>query len=437
MFRRLAFWLLLFLVFTVPWEYLYRVDDMTMVSRAVGVVVAGAWALAALAAGRLRRPGSLLVLMALFVAWCLASIVWSVDSELSIRQAITYLQLLMLAVILWDLVQTERELRLTLQAYVLGSWVVVARLVETYLTGDVMRRFTVGEFNQNTLGLVLALALPMAWYLASSARARRAAGESDLTLYLSLPNLAFIPSALFAIFLTSSRAALLGGLLGLGYMALSLRHARWGWRLAAVGAAAVIAVYGWRFIPEQSLDRYSSTTTELSEGDWNGRLPIWEEGLRMIEDNWLVGVGARAFVTGAVQTGNAPHNLVISMLAELGLIGFGLFAAILGTAAALALRQPGTAAMWLTLLVVWFLNAITHNYEDKKVTWMLFMLIAIGAALRQTQSQRQPAPALHRAAAPAPAPAPAPALALASAEPELPHDARPIARTSAALSRST
>ena len=45
MLRSLAFWLMLFLVFTVPWEYLYRVDDMTMVSRAVGVVVAGAWAL--------------------------------------------------------------------------------------------------------------------------------------------------------------------------------------------------------------------------------------------------------------------------------------------------------------------------------------------------------------------------------------------------------
>src|SRR5512145_2637576 len=69
MLRRLAFWLLFFLVFTVPWEYLYRVDDMTMVSRAVGVVVAGVWALAALAAGRLRPPGTLLVLMALFVAW--------------------------------------------------------------------------------------------------------------------------------------------------------------------------------------------------------------------------------------------------------------------------------------------------------------------------------------------------------------------------------
>jgi O-antigen ligase len=399
MFRRVAFWLLLFLVFTVPWEYLYRVDDMTMVSRAVGVVVAGAWALAAVAAGRLRRPGTLLVLMALFVAWCVASLVWTLNAEHTIRQAITYVQLLVLAVILWDLVQTERELRLTLQAYVLGSWVVVVRLVQTYLTGDVMRRFTVGEFNQNTLGLVLCLALPMAWHLASTARSLR---EKDLTVRLRLANLAFIPGALFAIFLTSSRAALIGALLGLGYMALSLRHARWGWRLAAVAAAVGIAVFGWRYIPEQSLARYESTTTELSEGDWNGRLPIWEEGLRLIDENWLVGVGAAAFSTGAVETGNAPHNLVLSLLAELGIVGFGLFMIILATAAGLALRTRA-AAMWLTLLVVWFLNAITHNYEDKKVTWMLFMLIAIGAALRQPQGLRQPAPARREAEAAAPA----------------------------------
>lgn len=397
--RRLAFWLLLLLVFTVPWEYLWRVGEMTMVSRAIGVVAAGAWLLAAAAAGRVRQPGLLLGLMAAFVAWTGASILWSLDSTLSGDQAFTYLQLLVFAVILWDLIQSERDLRLTLQAYVLGSWVVVLRMVETYLTGDMMRRFTVGEFNQNTLGLVLALALPMAWHLAS-----RAGAGPDPTARLRLVNLAFIPGAIFAIFLTSSRAALLGALLGLGYMALSLRHARWGWRVAAAVGAVAIAVLGWRFIPEQSLERYESTAAELSEGDWNGRLPIWEEGLRLVEHNWLVGVGAAAFATGAVETGNAPHNLVISLLAELGVIGFSLFAAILAAAAALALRQPGSAAMWTTLLVVWFLNAITHNYEDKKVTWMLFMLIAISASLRHARPARRlapaPAPALRRTPAP-------------------------------------
>lgn len=394
--RRLAFWSLLFLVFTVPWEYLYRVDDTTMVTAALGVGVAGLWLLAAVTAGRVRMPGGMLVLMGLFVAWNAATILWSVDVERTIGQARTYLQLLVLAAILWDLVQTERELRMTLQAYVLGSWVVVVRLLETYLAGDMMRRFTVGEFNQNTLGLVLCLALPMAWHLASTARSVR---EPDPSVRLRLLNLAFVPGALFAIFLTSSRAALVGALLGLGYMALSLRHARWGWRLAAVGAAVAIAVFGWRYIPEQSLDRYASTTTELSEGDWNGRLPIWEEGVRLFEANWLVGVGAQAFVSAAVETGNAPHNLVLALLAELGVIGFALFAAIFGAAGWLALRQPGMAAMWTTLLVVWFLNAITHNYEDKKVTWMLFMLVAIGDGVRRTVPAARRARALRRPAA--------------------------------------
>jgi O-antigen ligase len=393
--RRLAFWSLLFLVFTVPWEYLYRVDDTTMVTAALGVWVAGLWLLAAVAGGRVRVPGLMLVLMGLFVAWNGATILWSVDAERTIGQARTYLQLLVLATILWDLVQTERELRMTLQAYVIGSWYVVFRLVETYLTGDMMRRFTVGEFNQNTLGLVLCLALPMAWHLASTTRSLR---EPDPSVRLRLLNLAFIPGALFAIFLTSSRAALLGALLGLGYMALSLRYARWGWRLAAVFAAVALAVFGWRYIPEQSLDRYASTTTELSEGDWNGRLPIWEEGVRMFEANWLVGVGAQAFVSAAVETGNAPHNLVLALLAELGVIGFVLFAAILAGAAWLALRQPGMAAMWLTLLVVWFLNAITHNYEDKKVTWILFMLVAIGYGVRHAAPAARRAPALRPAA---------------------------------------
>jgi hypothetical protein len=390
--RRLAFWSLLFLVFTVPWEYLYRVDDTTMITAALGVWVAGLWLLAAVAGGRVRAPGVMLVLLGLFVAWNGTTILWSVDVERSIGQSRTYFQLLVLAVILWDLVQTERELRMTMQAYIIGAWYVVFRLVETYLTGDMMRRFTVGEFNQNTLGLVLCLGLPMAWHLASTARSVR---EPDPSVRLRLLNLAFIPGALLAVFLTSSRAALLGSLLGLGYMALSLRHARWGWRLAAVGAAVAIAAFGWRYIPEESLDRYANTTSELSEGDWNGRLPIWQEGLRMIETNWFVGVGASAFSRGAVQSGHEPHNLVIQLFAELGVIGFGLFVVILGCAGWLALRQPGRAALWCTLLTVWLGNAITHDYVDKKITWILFMLVAISEALH-----RRTAPAARAARVP-------------------------------------
>jgi len=62
----------------------------------------------------------------------------------------------------------------------------------------------------------------------------------------------------------------------------------------------------------------------------------------------------------------------------------------------LALRQPrAAAAFWLTMLVVWLLNALTHNFEDRKVTWLLFGLIAVGARLWHS-----PAPAQRAAPAP-------------------------------------
>jgi hypothetical protein len=79
MLRRLAFWLLPFLVFTVPWEYLYRVDDMTICARAVGRgrgrPGAGRAPPDACAARLAARADGV------FVGWCLASIVWSIDSS--------------------------------------------------------------------------------------------------------------------------------------------------------------------------------------------------------------------------------------------------------------------------------------------------------------------------------------------------------------------
>jgi O-antigen ligase len=388
--RRLAFWLLLLTAFTVPWEYLVRVNEASMAGRASGVLLAGAWLLSAAIAGHVRRPGAIHVMMAAYVLWAALSTLWALEPGLSLLQVQTNVQLLLLAFIVWDLLDSERDLRLVLQAYVLGAWVCLLVLLHAFATGDAQRRFTVGEFNQNTLGLMLSLALPLAWHLASSARA-----HADPTVALRLSNLAFIPIATFGILLTSSRSSLLGALLSFGYMLLSLGRVRWSTRIAGVVVAVALAAWGWQFVPERSIERYEGTTSEVSQGDWNGRLPVWEEGLRMISENPLLGVGARNFTVGAVENGAAPHNLAIALLSELGLVGFALYAGILGIAAVVALRQSGNAAMWTTLLAVWLVNAITHNYEDKKVTWMIFGLIAASDGLRRVVALRRPAPALH------------------------------------------
>jgi O-antigen ligase len=182
-------------------------------------------------------------------------------------------------------------------------------------------------------------------------------------------------------------------------MALSLGGLRGGSRILIVSSAAAVAIYGVSLIPRESVDRLESTTVELSDGDWNGRLPIWQEALNMVEDRPLTGVGVSAFHTAAVKTNKAPHSLPLSLLAELGLVGFLLFGAILVGCAIVSLKQPPRVALfWLTMLGAWFVCAVTHNFEDKKITWLLFGLIAASDGLRSTGMAPRPEAATPPAA---------------------------------------
>jgi O-antigen ligase len=400
--RQLALWISWLLLFVVPWEYMYERGSLGTGVRLVGIGLAGVWMLSVLARASIRRPHGLHVPMVAFAFWCGASILWSLDPAASRDQVKTYLQLALLAVIVWDLYTTPSHLNTGLQAYVLGSWVCVLTLLEAFFSGDVQRRFSIGLFNENTLGLILALAIPVAWHLAVGIREQTRELGGRLAPVLRISNFVFIPAALFCISLTASRSSMAAGVLGLVYMALSLGGLRGGSRILMVSAGAALAIYGVSLIPRQSVDRLENTTVELSEGDWNGRLQIWEEAFGMIADKPITGVGVSAFHTAAVKTNKAPHSLPLSLLAELGIVGFSLFALLFAGCAWVALQQPPRIALfWLTMLGAWFLCAVMHNFEDKKITWLLFGLIAVSDGLRTTN--RAPDPA-RTPAAPLPEP---------------------------------
>lgn len=392
--RRIAILLSWLLLFIVPWEYLFEESALGTVVRLAGIGLAAVWLLAVLAAARVRRPLPLHGLMIAYVMWCGASVWWSLAPEQSQAQTLTYVQLVLLALIVWDLYDTPAQLNAGLQAYVWGCWVCVAELLQVFLSGNVERRFSVGLFNENTLGFTLSLGLPIAWYLAVVVGRESGGLGGRFAPFQRLANLAFIPAALFGISLTASRSSMAAGLLALGYMALGLAGTRRGARIVVLGGAVALALYvAVSFIPRDSVERLEDTSVELSDGDWNGRLPTWNEALRMISERPFLGVGVSAFHAGAVQSNAAPHNLVLSILAELGLVGFLIFSAILVGCGLLALRQPRPQALlWLTMLASWLGNALVHNFEDKKMTWLLFGLIAVSERLHGTGRSPQPVP---------------------------------------------
>jgi O-antigen ligase len=153
------------------------------------------------------------------------------------------------------------------------------------------------------------------------------------------------------------------------------------------------------YAPHASLERIEGTGAAIEEGGFNGRLRIWLEGAGVFYRHPVLGVGSGAFASGveAISSGverwRPPHNLALSLLAEVGIVGFMLYAAVLAMAAAHAARRTAWHPnLWRTMIVVWFLAAAVHNFENKKQTW-LFLSLAVASSRLLDRSAPRPSEA--------------------------------------------
>lgn len=388
--RKIAFWLSLGLVFVIPFSDVLDIPPFGTLGRLVGLPVMAFWLLTVVATGRLRRPTPILGAAFLFVFWYVLSATWSIDSARTLEVSQTYLQLLALLCIVWDLYTTQRAVLLAFQVYVLGCYVPMWSLVENYRAGitEASHRYTATGFNSNLLAMGLALGLPLAWCLVLSPRSRKPGAR-----ILRLVTMAYLPIGLFAILLTASRAGFFGGILVLPLMALSLRRFRLQRALAAVVLAVAAGAVVLAWTPETSLQRLAGTGSTIESGDFNTRGPIWHESFLSIAAHPLMGVGGGTHRLAARITQKVAHNFILGLGVEVGLIGLVLFCAILVVAALEVRKLPRWDQwMWLTILGIWLVNTLTHNWEDSKPTW-LFLGLAVASA--NATRQRAGSPALR------------------------------------------
>ncbi len=131
----------------------------------------------------------------------------------------------------------------------------------------------------------------------------------------------------------------------------------------------------------RSFERFGTTASELTDGDLNNRTNNWSEGLTAFEENPLVGVGSNMY-RSVNSLGKLAHNSYLSVLIEVGLIGFIIFGAILTIAVVQALSQSKWDRLfWLTMLAVWAIGATTLSWEFRKGTWLILSLVVASAAV--------------------------------------------------------
>ena len=356
-------------------------------------VVAGAGALLAweLVRGdrRARELGPLAWPLAALLAWSGVSMLWTDDLDEGALQLLAFLLPFgLLALALARLEWSRRWLTFLFAQLVAMAAVFAAIGVVQWLTRDVFwnPKVIVGNayapfyrvnsvfWDPSIYGRFLVLAILATLVVALYGGDRRIAAGATLAIAVCWVGLLFS-------FSQSSFVALVVGTLAAALLAIQ-------WRAVLALALAVVVVVAAGFAApsvrkelEQGLDRATS-----------GRYGLVEEGIGIAVNRPLTGEGLGAFkVAYAERTGlrgrdpqrAASHTTPVTVAAELGVVGFGLFAWLVVAALALPVRRAsrsfaGRASLIFGLIFVAILvHSLFYNafFEDP----LMWAALGLGA----------------------------------------------------------
>ena len=388
---RVAWTLLCTFVFTIPWEKSVLVPEVGSIARLLGIVAFAAGGAAALRSRPLRRPNAALLLAALFVAWSAATWFWSLDPDATLRRLRTFAELLAMFWLIWNSCRTPARQRHLIQAYVFGAAAASSLAFWRYLHDrqTYYLRYAASGFDPNDFGLVLALSVPLALYLALRDRSPRR------WIYLLIA-----PAAIAAVFLTASRASLLATFVSLTFALFAWRAADVTFRVVSLTLMAALALSLVRFAPAPQRKRLATIPNEITQGTLHDRTRIWKSGLKALKQHPILGVGSGAYPKAVEPWLGRPkvagfqyvaHNTFLSVLVESGAIGFAVFALLLGTLALYAWTMPPLErSLWLVVSAAWTAGVFTLTWEHYKPTWLIMAMIATGWAGAWRPPRREP-----------------------------------------------
>ncbi len=377
----LAYGALWFFVFAVPWERLVALPGLSIVTRVAGAVALGLTMLSIVVQGRVRRWRLFHMAAFLFVVWTGFG-VWYFGMQVVPQKLYTFAQLFIVLCLVWELASTPKSQAGILAAYVLGSCVpAIATIVLYVQEGGSGRRFSAGGADANNLAMTLALGLPIAWYLGTTAR-------NPVMRWIFR---AYIPLCILATALSGSRGGLLTLMVALLVIPLTITLSA-GRLTAAIALLALSGAITVAYVPEAVVERLGTTGSEVEDASFGGRFKLWVAGVHAFTRKPLMGYGVSGFIP-AVKPELGPmalvaHNSFLSILVEEGLIGLMFFLIMLLSIFQSILRLPHLERRFaLVLFATLGIAMMPLTWEDSKAAWLIMAMLVGMSTLRVTASR--------------------------------------------------
>ena len=368
-------------VLLVPFENLFATDKYGSISKLVALFAAAVLTFWLIRTRRVvRPPGPALAAWGVFLLWMALSVFWALEPTDAVKYMVTCVELVALFAIVSVTPANRADLNGLLAAVVAGGTIAAAYGVYVFRNGsEVGGRLLIqyGESKIDPNAFATALLLPIALVVMAALNRR-----------WSLQKLGFIAIVLVlmgGMFAAASRGALLGLGAMLVFFMLRTRHRG---QLLAVSIAGLLVSF---LLPHSPWQRFSDA---LSHGG-SGRLQIWLVGLHAFKEHWLLGAGAgmfqyaydqsliKVYQSVFAQWHKVAHNTPLSVLVELGTVGFVMFCVawyrqwniFKDTRANDGLRDLKVtlqAAMLGITVSSIFLSVLTAKF-----LWLLFMVMAV------------------------------------------------------------
>ncbi|MGH7498429.1 MAG: O-antigen ligase family protein, partial [Gemmatimonadales bacterium] len=306
------------------------------------------------------------------------------NQDVGIIKFKTYIQLFLVLWMIWELAPEPRKQFGLLLAYVLGAYVAAFNTIYVYHSEvGLERRFAAEGFDPNDLGMTLALAIPMAWYL----------GMTYRQPILRWACRAYILVGIVALGLTGSRGAMLASMVALLIVPLTMTKMTPGKMIAATFLLCAAGGVAVAFIPQTSFQRLGSTKSEVEEGTLNGRIQIWKAGVHAFTQKPVLGYGTGGFDWAIIPWlghERPPHNAYLGVLVEQGIIGFFLWIMMFISVLFPVMKLPPLERRFaLVLMATMAVAMLPLGWDDRKPVWFI---VGILAALSESMTQRRAAP---------------------------------------------